>query len=400
MNLSLPPLAIVSAAGVVVLGAILLIVSQRLRIKHSLGGVTGILLVALLCQLHDPTSHLRAQEPASTETVDPLRVAVIPIKGIAEYHGDSPRGYSIDLWKELSKRLRASTQYIEISSIEKLFDATRNGDIDVLLGPLAVTEQREKLVDFTHPVVHSGLQIAVSSDHDGQLLTALTNLISWELVTILASVIGTMILTGHLLWLFERRDNAVSFPAPYPRGVWEAVWWSVSTIITGGCENKVISTVTGRFIAVTWMIGGIVLVALLTSTLTTTMTVDQVTGAVRSPRDLFGKTVACQEGGVVIDAVKEYGGSPVLYPNIETMMAAVSNEDCDALVSESHTLMLALHASKPNELRLIPGIFNSFDFALALPQGSTLREPLNNAILQMRETGILDDLKERWFGEH
>ena len=400
MNLSLPPLAIVSAAGVVVLGAILLIVSQRLRIKHSLGGVTGILLVTLLCQLHDPTSHLRAQEPASTETVDPLRVAVIPIKGIAEYHGDSPRGYSIDLWKELSKRLRASTQYVEISSIEKLFDATRNGDIDVLLGPLAVTEQREKLVDFTHPVVHSGLQIAVSSDHDGQLLTALTNLISWELVTILASVIGTMILTGHLLWLFERRDNAVSFPAPYPRGVWEAVWWSVSTIITGGCENKVISTVTGRFIAVTWMIGGIVLVALLTSTLTTTMTVDQVTGAVRSPRDLFGKTVACQEGGVVIDAVKEYGGSPVLYPNIETMMAAVSNEDCDALVSESHTLMLALHASKPNELRLIPGIFNSFDFALALPQGSTLREPLNNAILQMRETGILDDLKERWFGEH
>ena len=400
MNLSLPPLAIVSAAGVVVLGAILLIVSQRLRIKHSLGGVTGILLVTLLCQLHDPTSHLRAQEPASTETVDPLRVAVIPIKGIAEYHGDSPRGYSIDLWKELSKRLRASTQYVEISSIEKLFDATRNGDIDVLLGPLAVTEQREKLVDFTHPVVHSGLQIAVSSDHDGQLLTALANLISWELVTILASVIGTMILTGHLLWLFERRDNAVSFPAPYPRGVWEAVWWSVSTIITGGCENKVISTVTGRFIAVTWMIGGIVLVALLTSTLTTTMTVDQVTGAVRSPRDLFGKTVACQEGGVVIDAVKEYGGSPVLYPNIETMMAAVSNEDCDALVSESHTLMLALHASKPNELRLIPGIFNSFDFALALPQGSTLREPLNNAILQMRETGILDDLKERWFGEH
>ena len=400
MNLSIPPLAIVAAGGVVVLGTILLIVSQRLRIKHSLGGVAAILLVAVLCQLNDPMSHLQAQEPASTETVNPLRVAVFPLKGLAEYQGDSPRGYSIDLWKELSKRTGETTQYVEISSIEKLFDATRNGDIDVLLGPLAVTEQREKLVDFTHPVVHSGLQIAVSSDHDGQLLTALTNLISWELVTILASVIGTMILTGHLLWLFERRDNAVSFPAPYPRGVWEAVWWSVSTIITGGCENKVISTVTGRFIAVTWMIGGIVLVALLTSTLTTTMTVDQVTGAVRSPRDLFGKTVACQEGGVVIDAVKEYGGSPVLYPNIETMMAAVSNEDCDALVSESHTLMLALHASKPNELRLIPGIFNSFDFALALPQGSTLREPLNNAILQMRETGILDDLKERWFGEH
>ncbi|MBT6920222.1 MAG: transporter substrate-binding domain-containing protein [Planctomycetaceae bacterium] len=400
MNLSLPPLAIVAAGGVVVLGTILLIVSQRLRVKYSLRGFAAILLVSVFCQTNDSIRHLRAQEPATNETVDPLRVAVFPIKGLAEYQGDSPRGYSIDLWKELSKRIGESTQYVQIPSIEKLFNATQNGDIDVLLGPLAVTEQREKLVDFTHPVVHSGLQIAVPRDHDGRLFTALTHLISWELVTILASVIGTMILTGHLLWLFERRHNAESFPAPYPRGVWEAVWWSVSTIITGGCENKVISTITGRFIAVTWMIGGIVLVALLTSTLTTTMTVDQVTGTVRSPRDLFGKTVACQEGGVVIDAVKEYGGSPVLYPNIETMMTAVSSDECDALVSESHTLMLALHTSKPNDLRLIPGIFNSFDFALALPQGSTLREPLNNAILQMRETGILDDLKDRWFGEY
>ena len=119
-------------------------------------------------------------------------------------------------------------------------------------------------------------------------------------------MIGTIVLTGHLLWIFERRHNAESFPTPYPRGAWEAVWWSVSTIITGGCENKVISTVTGRFIATASMIGGIVLVALLTSTLTTTMTVDQVTGTIRSPRDLFGKTIACQEGGVVVDASQGY----------------------------------------------------------------------------------------------
>ncbi len=322
------------------------------------------------------------------------------MKGLAEYGGEKPRGYSIDLWNELSKRINVPAELIAISSIEKLFAATQNGDIDVLLGPLAMTEQREKLVDFTHPVVHSGLQIAVPREPDGRLLTALNNLISWELVSILAGVIGTIVLTGHLLWIFERRHNAESFPTPYPRGAWEAVWWSVSTIITGGCENKVISTVTGRFIATASMIGGIVLVALLTSTLTTTMTVDQVTGTIRSPRDLFGKTVACQEGGVVVDAVEEFGGSPILYPDLEAMVAAVSSEECDALVSESHTLMLALHTSKSKDLRLIPGIFDSFDFALALPQGSTLREPLNNAILQMREAGRLDEIKERWFGEH
>ena len=403
--LSLPPLAIATAGGVVVLGGILLVVSRNLRVRSSVAKITALILFTIFCFSGScfsaiQSNQLLAQQPAPEEAIQPLQVGVFPMKGLAEYTGEKPRGYSIDLWNELSKRIDKSSELIAISSIEKLFDATQRGDIDVLLGPLAMTEQREKLVDFTHPVVHSGLQIAVSRERDGRLLTALHNLISWELISILAGVIGTIILTGHLLWIFERRYNAESFPVPYPRGAWEAVWWSVSTIITGGCENKVISTVTGRFIATASMIGGIVLVALLTSTLTTTMTVDQVTGTIRSPRDLFGKTIACQEGGVVPDAVEEFGGSPKLYPDLGEMMAAVSNEECEALVSESHTLMLALHTSEANDLRLIPGVFDSFDFALALPQGSTLREPLNNAILQMREAGQLDEIKERWFGEH
>ena len=399
-TLSLPPEAIAAAGGTVVLGGILLVVSNKLRMRCSLARIATLILLTISCFSNSQSNHLLAQEPTTQKTTQPLQVGVFPMKGLAEYGGEKPHGYSIDLWNDLSKRINVSSELIAISSIEKLFAATQNGDIDVLLGPLAMTEQREKLVDFTHPVVHSGLQIAVPREPDGRLLTALNNLISWELVSILAGVIGTIVLTGHLLWIFERRHNAESFPTPYPRGAWEAVWWSVSTIITGGCENKVISTVTGRFIATASMIGGIVLVALLTSTLTTTMTVDQVTGTIRSPRDLFGKTVACQEGGVVVDAVEEFGGSPILYPDLEAMVAAVSSEECDALVSESHTLMLALHTSKSKDLRLIPGIFDSFDFALALPQGSTLREPLNNAILQMREAGRLDEIKERWFGEH
>ncbi len=219
-------------------------------------------------------------------------------------------------------------------------------------------------------------------------------------MSILAGVIGTMVLTGHLLWWVERRHNSDSFPAHYPRGVWEAVWWSTSTIITGGCENKEISTVTGRLIAVTWMIGGIVLVAILTSTLTATMTVERVTGTVRGPRDLAGKVVACQEGAVAIDAVRGYGGDVEQYDTIDAMLVALADGTCDAIVSEDHTLMLAIQESGSSAFRLVGGIFDSFDFGLAVPPNSPLGEPLNTAILQMREAGLLDEIKDRWFGEH
>jgi polar amino acid transport system substrate-binding protein len=86
-----------------------------------------------------------------------------------------------------------------MASIEDLFAATRTGEVDVLLGPLAMTEQRERMVDFTHPVAHSGLWIAILRKSDSGLLESLAALVSWELLTILAGVIGTMVLTGHLL---------------------------------------------------------------------------------------------------------------------------------------------------------------------------------------------------------
>lgn len=399
-QVSLPPTALVLATAAILLGGLLVSWAGWLGRRSRLAGVAaGCLLVA--GGLLGPRATLADDTPAAAAApATPLRVAVMPMRGIVEYAGDSPRGYSIDLWRELADRIGAETEFVRMGSIEELFTATRTAAVDVLLGPLAMTEQRERLVDFTHPVAHSGLRIAVLRESGGGLLHALTALLSWELVTILAGVIGTMVLTGHLLWWFERRHNADSFPAHYPRGVWEAVWWSTSTIITGGCENKEISTVTGRLIAVTWMIGGIVLVALLTSTLTATMTVERVTGTVRGPRDLAGKVVACQEGAVAIDAVRGYGGDVEQYDTIDAMLVALADGTCDAIVSEDHTLMLAIQESGSSAFRLVGGIFDSFDFGLAVPPDSPLREPLNTAILQMREAGLLDEIKDRWFGEH
>ncbi len=406
-QLSLPPAALALAAGAIVIGGSLLAWTAWLRqasAGRTLGKLASLLFV-LGCLAGSPEAwaaeaDLLDGSPQSQPITQPVRVAIMPIKGIIEYVDDQPRGYSIDLWTELARRLEVQTHYVRLDSIEALFTSTTTGQVDVLLGPLAMTEQRERIVDFTHPVAHSGLQIAVPRTRDSGLWIALASLFSWDLLAILAGLIGTMVLTGHLLWWFERRHNADSFPARYPRGVWEAVWWSVSTIITGGCENKEISTVTGRLIAVAWMIGGIVLVALLTSTLTATMTVEQVTGTIRGPRDLAGRFVACQEGAVTSEAVREYGGIPRIYADLDHMLDAVHNETCDAAVSEAHTLMHAISTAEEGEFRIVGGVFDSFDFGLALPANSPLREPLNTSILQMREAGLLDEIKDRWFGDH
>jgi ABC-type amino acid transport substrate-binding protein len=51
-------------------------------------------------------------------------------------------------------------------------------------------------------------------------------------------------------------------------------------------------------------------------------------------------------------------------------------------------------------MRLVGPIFESFDYGLGLPNGSPLREPLNTAILQMREDGTFERIREQWLGRH
>jgi polar amino acid transport system substrate-binding protein len=45
-------------------------------------------------------------------------------------------------------------------------------------------------------------------------------------------------------------------------------------------------------------------------------------------------------------------------------------------------------------------LFDEFDFGIALPNGSPIREDLNTAILRMREAGDIERIKDRWIGTH
>jgi ABC-type amino acid transport substrate-binding protein len=62
-------------------------------------------------------------------------------------------------------------------------------------------------------------------------------------------------------------------------------------------------------------------------------------------------------------------------------------------------MFLVSQASRKS-LRLVGPVFESFDYGLGLPAGSPLREPLNTAILRMREDGSLERYIEEWLGKH
>jgi ABC-type amino acid transport substrate-binding protein len=337
---------------------------------------------------------------AATIQPAPLRVAVTPIASAIEWNGAQPTGVMIDIWEDLAGRLGKATDFVKATTFVKLLETLPAGTADVALGPLAITEEREKRFDLTHPIFHSGLRIAVRQKSNSGFFDALESLVSWDLLTLLGVVLGLALLSGHLLWWFERQGNEHSFPKEYPRGVWEAIWWIASTIVTGGCDDKHVDSVLGRGIAYSWMVGGIVLIAALTSMLTATMTAERVTGTIHGVRDLAGRTVGCQAEAVSGDSVRRRGGIVEEFASIHDALDALALGMVDAVVAENQQLMYLSNQSIRRTIRLVGPIFDSFDYGIGLPAGSPLREDLNTAILRMREDGTLERIKEEWLGKH
>ena len=341
---------------------------------------------------------LRGEPAATTPRV--LKVAIAPIASAVEWQNDQPTGAMIDIWKEVSRRLGISSEFIRVKTFVELMDLVREGKADVSLGPLAITEEREKMFDLTHPVFHSGMRIAVRQRNESGLLPAVRSMLSWKLLQLIGLAVALGVVSGHLLWWCERGRNPRSFPPDYPRGVGEAIWWIISTIVTGGCDDKHVDGPLGRILALLWMIGGIGLIATFTSVLTATMTAERVTGMIQGPRDLAGRSIGCQEGSVTVQTIRQRGGFPQEYATILDAIDALELGMVDAVVGEAQTLMYVINESGRNEVKLVGPIFDSFDYGLALPTSSPLREELNAVILQLREDGTLTRIQETWLGVH
>jgi ABC-type Na+ efflux pump permease subunit/ABC-type amino acid transport substrate-binding protein/membrane protease YdiL (CAAX protease family) len=404
-GLSLSATTVVAALASVAVGTAMIWLAVRGwgttgLVGRRAAGVSAVVMAIVVACGGGLASAADPAAPAPAEVPQRLRVGVVPISSAVEWKGDHPSGVMIDVWNDLARRLDAETDFVHVETFKHLMEMLPASELDVALGPIAITEERERFFDLTHPVFHSGLRVAVRQRNESGFLPAITSLLSWDLLRLLGVVLVLAIASGHLLWWFERRGNPESFPPQYPRGVWEAIWWIASTIVAGGCDNKHVASALGRAIAFAWMVGGIVLLAALTSVLTATLTAEQVTGKIHGPRDLGGRTVGCVETAVTVQIIRQRGGLPREFPTMSDALDALAAGFVDAVVGENQQLMYLTNQPDRQDIKLVGPIFESFDYGLGLPNGGPLRERLNMAILKMREDGTLTRIREQWLGRH
>ena len=85
---------------------------------------------------------------------------------------------------------------------------------------------------------------------------------------------------------FEGRRNRDMFGAGAIKGIGHGIWWAAVTMTTVGYGDKAPQTLGGRIVAIIWMFASIILISSFTASITTSLTISELSGKVRGSRDL------------------------------------------------------------------------------------------------------------------
>ena len=326
----------------------------------------------------------------------PLEVgaAVFPPNVIRSSSGEI-QGFDIDLWNEVARR-RSFEFTLEVMPFEDLLAKTRAGEIDVALGGVTITAEREADLDFSYPYQESGLRILARTDHEAGPWRYAQALLDSGAVKALLYLTGFIVLCAHILFFAER--GSPSIRREYIPGIFEAAWCIVATMTTVGYGDITPHKWVGRLVAFAVMITGIGLFGVLVADLSSGLTLQELKSSISGPKDLAGRRVATVAGSTSVRAAASFGAVVVEAADLDQAVGAMLGGEADAVVFDGPPVAQYLLDHPGLPLAAAPGVFNAEMYGVAFPQGSPLREPVSRALLEIEESGARERLYEKWFG--
>jgi ABC-type amino acid transport substrate-binding protein len=371
---------------------------MRIKMKHLFNhfGLIALLVVSGVSRAAEPGAAVAtlATTPAQ------MQVVIKPAKPFAYEENGQWKGFSVELWEAIARKNNWQYQWVPAKTVPEALTAVQSGKAAVAVGALSITEEREKVLDFSQPFFESGLQIVAPAAAAGSIWMAMQGLLSAPVLGGLLALVGALIVVSWLLWLLERKRNEESFPVPLGAGMKESLWWSTNVLIAGGCENKTPEGTPGRLVAVLWMLGGIAFTSYITAVFTSTLTVNQLNSDIRGVEDLKGIRVATIKGSSSEAFLNKQSIQISDQTDIDAVMQALASKQAGAVVYDAPIIRywLTSHPQAAEKMVMAGATFARQHYGFAVPIDSTHRKAINTALLELRSEGFLEQLEQRWFG--
>lgn len=331
-----------------------------------------------------------------------LRVGtrVSPPFAYQNMHGDWT-GIAIDVWRLIALEQKLEYDLVVFSSLPELLEAVPEGKIDVAIGGLTITSQREDFLDFSHPFIASSLGILSLQESGSPWLNVARRFFSWPFIATVGSLFLVLLISGTLLYIFERRRNPEQFHPQAVRGIGDALWWSAVTMTTVGYGDKAPVSLPGRIIALGWMFISVIMLSTFTASIVSALALETNDTSIRSIRDLKPGQVGSLEGSTSHDILEILNLEPQQGESLQALIGQLKSGSIKAIVYDVPFLEYAIRNQPRGTFVITPLADQRQDYGFAVHTGSPLRNTINISLLDLlrdprwsviRQTYRSDDL--------
>ena len=307
-------------------------------------------------------------------------------------------GISIDLWRQVAERLKLRYRFVDVASVTSLLENLENGDGDIAVAAITVTPARQQRVDFSVPYFHTGIGVAVQANRITSWGPVIRSIASFSFLQAALGLLGLAFLAGALIWLFERRTNE-GFGGGMVRGISSGVWWSTNTMTQRASGGAPPATLPGRIVAIVWMVVSVIAIAVFIAGITSALTTKRLHGAVNNFADLSAVRVGVVRGTSTEDALLRMRIKYRTVVSPKDGFEALQDGTIDALAYDRPILAWMIRQDASSSIELADVTFEPQSYAIALPNDSALRKPINVALLEAEASDGWKDILYRYLGQ-
>ena len=194
----------------------------------------------------------------------------------------------------------------------------------------------------------SGIDVLAHRDQVGPLATMKAGLFKCRYLFLIGLTLS--IIFGVLIWLIERWNNSEF--SENSCGIFKGIWFGLVTMTTVGYGDIAPKSVLGKLVTIAWMITGVTLTAVLTSTITNVF-------AGLDHLEMGNNRIVAIEKSLEASSLGKYTAARIKYVNTyELLFDGLIKKDFDVGVVDRH--VKRKYRSKLDDLRLVKQLSNVF----------------------------------------
>jgi len=321
-----------------------------------------------------------------------LRVGLADNPPFSAYRDGRWSGLSVDIWRAVADRLGADVEWQRVAPEDApaLLAAHR---LDV--GPaMTVTTERVRTMEFSPPIVASGVAIASIEERGWDFRALAVRLWDSRLLGVIGGILLFSLVVGYILWHLERRHNAEGFGGQATQGFVSGVWCAMSTMTTVGYGDKVPVTWAGRLLCFLTMLSGVVIISLFTAAASSALTVAHLRPRVHDEAELKQDVSAVVAGSAADDYLRTHGMPLLALPDAAAAGAALEHGTVAAFVDDRIQLRAWYH-DHPRRVAILPLNLEEVYYAYPLPSDPEVRRRLSVALQEFLDSSRWQKLQAR-----